>query len=184
MIQQDSKKENIFFTLVFLFFYIITASVVPYLGLRMEFLTFGNAVTSSTVNPDIIFAVVLATALLNSGRRAVILGIIFGFIVDVTTSVPLFSPVCYCLCGHYAGVLSKSFSGRGVVNAVLVACPLLLARVLTSTFYLLGTWHSISFAEIIFGAVIPEYIYNLFCVLLIYPTVKFFMRLFGIEPLT
>ncbi len=179
----DSKRENVFFTVVFLVYYIISASVVPYLGVRMEFLSFGNAVTQSTVQPDLLFALVLCTAILHSSRRAVILGIIFGFIVDVTGGVPLMSSICYCICGHYASSMSRSFSGRGAINAVLVAAPLLLTRLAVSAFYLLATWHSVSFVDIMLGAVIPEYLYNLAVVLVTYPILHWLMRLFRIEAL-
>ena len=179
----DSKRENVFFAIIFVAFYIIYTAVVPHLGVRMEFLSFGNAITQSTVQPDLIFALVLCTAILSSSRRAVILGIIFGFIVDVTCGVPMLSSICYCIAGHYAYSMARSFSGRGAINAVFVACPLLLTRFAVSTFYLLGTWHSVSFADIMVGAVIPEYLYNALTVLIVYPILKWLMRIFRIEIL-
>lgn len=177
----DSKRENVFFTLVFLFFYIISTSVLPHLGVRMEFLSFGNAITQSTVQPDLLFALVLSTAILYSPRSAVIFGIIFGFIADVTGAAPLFSSVCYCICGHYAYSMSQSFVGRGVINAMLVSVPLLLTRFAVSSFYLLGTWHSVSFFDIMFGAVIPEYICNILAVLIVYPVLRLLLRAFRID---
>ena len=177
----DSKRDNIFFALVFLLFYIVSIAVVPHLGVRFEFLSFGNAITQSTVQPDFLFALVLCTAILYSPRYAVIFGIIFGFIIDVTGGVPLFSSVCYCICGHYAYSMSVSFMGYGACNAVLVAFPLLITRFAVSSFYLLGTWHSLSFFDIMFGAVIPEYICNVLAVLIVYPLLKLLMRSFRID---
>ncbi len=181
MLFSNNKRDNIFFTLVFLLFYILTVSVLPHLGIRFEIFSFGGLISQSTVMPDIIFPLVLCTAIFSSRRRAVILGIIFGFIVDVTCSAPVFSPLCYCLCGMYAYTASSSFAGHGALNAMIVSAVLLLSKVVVSTFYLLGTWHDISFADIMLGAVLPEYIYNILITGVVYLLVSLLMRIFKIE---
>ena len=183
MNHSSGKRDSIFFTLVFVLFYILTVSAVPFMGIKFDFLSFGGLLHQSTVKPDLMFALVLCTAILSSGRRAVILGIIFGFIVDITCSVPVLSPLCYCLCGLYAYNFSVGFAGRGAVNAMLVGVPMLLMRALVSTFYLLGTWHNIGFFGILFGAVLPEYIYNILAVGVVYLIVKLLMRLFRVEEM-
>lgn len=183
MNHSSGKKDSIFFAIVFVLFYLITFTAVPYMGIKMDFLSFGGLIHQSTVKPDLIFALVLCTAILSSGRRAVVLGIIFGFIVDITCSVPMMSSVCYCLCGLYAYSFSSSFAGRGAVNAMLVGVPMLLMRALVSTFYLLGTWHNISFIDIMLGAVLPEYIYNILAVGAVYLVTKLLMRIFRVEEM-
>lgn len=183
MNHSSGKKDSIFFTLVFVLFYLLTFTAVPHLGIKMNFLSFGGLIHQSTVRPDLMFALVLCTAILSSGRRAVILGIIFGFIVDITCSVPVLSSVCYCLCGLYAYNFSSSFAGRGAVNAMLVSVPMLLMRAVVSTFYLLGTWHDISFIDIMLGAVLPEYIYNIIAVGVVYLITKLLMKLFRVEEM-
>lgn len=179
----NSKRDNIFFSLVFVVFYLFTAAALPYLGVKMGFLSFGGLISQSTVKPDLLFALVLSTAILNSRRRAVILGIIFGFVVDVTCGTPMLSPLVYCLCGHYAYSVSSGYAGTGAVNAMLSALPLLLSKVIVSTFYLLATWHDISFIDILLGAVLPEYIYNVIAVGVMYLVLKLLMKLFKIEQL-
>ena len=181
MLRAGGKREPLFFIFTFIIFYLLTASVVPYLGVRMNFLSFGGRIAQNIVKPDIMFALVLCSAILSVRRRTVILGIIFGFIVDVTCSVPMFSPLCYCLSALYAGRLSFAFPGKGVLNAMFVAAPLLLLKAAVGTFYLLGTWHNISFTDIIFGAVLPEYIYNIIVVAIVYGILSFLMKLFRIE---
>lgn len=183
MTNSNTKKENIFFSLVFLAFYLFTVSASGHLGIKMDFLSFGGLISQSRVYPDILFALVLCCAILNSKRRAVVLGIIFGFIVDVTGTAPMLTPLIYCICASFAYKLSTTVAGRGAVNAILVALVLLLAKALVSTFFLLGTWHSISFTDILFGAVLPEYIYNVVVVGIVYVILKFLMRIFSIEEL-
>ncbi len=183
MLFSSSKRDNIFFTVVFLLFYLLTVSAVPHLGIKFGFLSFGGLVSQSTVRPDLIFALVLCTAILSSRRRAVVLGIIFGFIVDVTCSAPMLSPLCYCICGLYAYSASSSFAGHGAINAMIVSAVMLLSKVVVSTFYLLGTWHDISFADIMLGAVLPEYIYNILITGVVYLLLSLLMRLFKIEKL-
>lgn len=181
MIRSGGKRDLVFFIIVFTVFYLLTASVVPYLGIRPEFMTSGTDTVMNTVKPDIMLALVICSAIFASGKRTVVLGIVFGFIIDVTCSVPMISSLCYCLCALYAGKLSHIFFGRGVVNAVLVSFPLLLMRAMVSTFYLLGTWHNISFKDILFGAVIPEYVYNLICVAIVWVVLALLMKIFRIE---
>lgn len=181
MVRSSGKRELIFSITVFTVFYLLTASVVPYLGIKPDFMAFGGNTAINTVRPDIMLALVICFAILSSGRSIVILGIVFGFIIDVTCSVPMLSSVCYCVCGLYAGKLSHIFFGRSVVNAVLVSFPLLLIRAFVSTFYLLGTWHNISFTDIFFGAVIPEYVYNVCTVAFVYLLLVFLMKIFRIE---
>ncbi|MBR3996397.1 MAG: hypothetical protein IKI97_14115 [Clostridia bacterium] len=181
MLRTGGKREHLFFIFTFIIFYLLTASVVPYLGVRMNFLSFGGRIVQNAVKPDILFALVLCSAILSGRRRAVILGIVFGFIVDVSCSVPMLSPLCYCLCAMYAGGLSFAFPGKGAVNAMLVSVPLLLMKAVVGTFYLLGTWHSISLGDIILGAVLPEYIYNILSVAVVYGVLSLLMKLFRIE---
>lgn len=181
MIRQGGKRELMFLIPVFVVFYLLTASVVPYFGIRPEFLSFGDRIAENTVKPDIMMALVICSAILSGRRRAVILGIIFGFIVDVTCNVPMLSPLCYCLCGLYAGKLSYTFSGKGVINAVLVSVPFFFIKSVISVFYLLGTWHNISFADILIGAVLPEYLYNIIAVAVVYGILYFLMKIFRIE---
>lgn len=183
MVFSNSRRDNIFFAVIFILFYILTASVVPNLGIKFSFLSFGEAVTQSTVKPDIIFGLVLSTAILSSRRRAVVLGIIFGFIVDITCFAPVLSALVYCICGLYAYSLSQSFAGHGAVNAMLVALPLLLTKAIVTTFYLLATWHDISFSDIMLGAVLPEYIYNVLVTGIVYLVLKLLMKIFKIERL-
>ncbi len=181
MIHSSGKRELTFFIILYTVFYLLTASVVPYLGIKPEFLSLVNGAAVNTVKPDIMLALVICSAILAFGKHTVILGIVFGFIIDVTCSVPMLSCVSYCLCAHYAPKLSRVFVGRGMVNTVLVAVPLLLIRAFTSTFYLLGTWHNISFGDILVGAVLPEYIYNIVTVAVVYGTLVLLMRIFRIE---
>lgn len=183
MNSSNTKRENIFFSLVFLVFYLVTVSTSSHMGIKMEFLSFGGFISQSRVFPDILFALVLCSAILSSKRRAVVLGIIFGFIVDVTGSVPMLSPLVYCVCASLAYNLSTTFAGRGAVNAMIVSLPLLGVKALVSVFLLLGTWHSISFLDILIGAVLPEYIYNIIVVGIVYVILKFLMRLFKVEQL-
>lgn len=182
MIRSGGKRELVFFIIIFAVFYILTASVVPYLGIRPSFdVLTDKGTVMNTVRPDIMLALVICCAIVASGKRTVVLGIIFGFLVDVTCSVPMISSLCYCLCAMYAGKLSHIFFGRGVVNAVLVSFPLLLMRSIISTFYLLGTWHNISFRDIITGAVIPEYVYNIVTVAIVWGVLALLMKVFRIE---
>ncbi len=181
MNRSSGKRETLFFIIVFIIFYLITASVTPYMGVKMNFLSFGGKIAQSTVKPDLLFALVLCSSILSSRRRTVILGIVFGFIVDVTCAVPAVSSLCYCLCANYAGSVSFVFSGKGAINAMLVAIPMALMRSLVSTFYLLGTWHNISLKDIMFGAVLPEYIYNVAAVGAVYIVLYFLMKIFRIE---
>ncbi len=183
MTNSTTKKENIFFSLVFLAFYLFAVSANAHLGIKMGFLSFGGLISQSRVYPDILFALVLCTAILNSKRRAVVLGIIFGFIVDVTGSAPMLTPLIYCICASFAYKLSTTVAGHGAVNAMLTSLVLLCAKAIVSAFFLLGTWHSISFTDILFGAVVPEYIYNVIIVGIVYVIVKFLMRIFSIEEL-
>ncbi len=179
----DNKREYIFFSVLFLIFYLLTSGAISYFAIKMNFLSFGGLIPQHPVVPDILFALVLCTAILNSKRRAVIFGIIFGFVVELTCNVPAFSPLVYCICGHFAYGLSSSFAGRGAVNAMITAMPLLLPRVLVSTFYLLGTWHDISFAGIMLGAVLPEFIYNVLAVGVVFLLLRLLMRIFKIEQM-
>ncbi|MBR5308118.1 MAG: hypothetical protein IKU43_05055 [Clostridia bacterium] len=181
MIHSSGKRELIFFIATFTVFYLITASVMPHLGVRMGFLSFGADIAQNAVKPDIMAALVICSAILSSRRRTVILGIVFGFLVDVTCFVPVFSALIYCICAHYAQKLSYAFSGKGVINAVFAAAPLLLIKSVVSAFYLLGTWHNIGFADILAGAVIPEYICNLVAVAVVYVVLSLLMTLFKIE---
>lgn len=179
----SSKRSDIFLAFTFLVFYLLTASLVPRLAIRMDLLSFGGAVTQSPVRPDLLFGLVLATSILFSRKQAVIFGIIAGFLVDVTVGAPVFSPLCYFICGYYAGTLASSLAGHGVVNAVLAALPLLLVKAVISTFYLLGTWHDIGFLDILFGAVLPEYLYNLVAAALVFLILRGLCRLFRIDNL-
>ncbi len=181
MQHSGGKRELIFSIVLYTVFYLLTASVVPYLGVKPEILSLAGGAQVNIVKPDIVLALVICSAVLISSKRSIVLGMIFGFIIDVTCSVPMLSSVTYCLCGHYAPRLSRFFAGRGVINIVLISLPLLLIRALISTFYLLGSWHSISFTDIIVGAVIPEYLYNLASVVAIYFILLLFMRIFRIE---
>ena len=183
MNSSNTKRENIFFTLVFLVFYLITVSASTHMGIKLSFLSFGGLISQSKVYPDILFALVLCSAILSSKRRAVVLGIIFGFIVDVTATVPMLTPLIYCICASFAYKFSTTVAGRGAINAMIASMPLLCAKALVSAFLLLGTWHSISFTDILFGAVIPEYIYNVIIVGIVYVILKFLMRLFSVEQL-
>lgn len=183
MNSSNTKRENVFFSLVFLVFYLFTVSASAHMGIKMNFLSFGGLTSQSRVFPDILFSLVLCSAILSSKRRAVVLGIIFGFIVDVTGSAPMLTPLIYCICASFAYRLSTTVAGHGAINAMLVSLPLLCAKALVSTFLLLGTWHSISFSDILFGAVVPEYIYNVIVVGIVYVILKFLMRLFKVEQL-
>ena len=64
---------------------------------------------------------------------------------------------------------------------MIVSAVLLLSKVAVSTFYLLGTWHDISFSDIMLGAVLPEYIYNILITGVVYLFVSLLMRIFKIE---
>ena len=180
MIRSSGKRELVFFIILYTVFYLFTASVVPYIGVKPA-IPGADVLAFSTVRPDIMLALVICTGILANGKRKVVLGIIFGFIVDVTCSVPMLSSLTYCLCGLYASKLSRIVFGRGVVNTVFAAVPLLLIRAAVSIFYLLGTWHNIGFFEILAGAVIPEYLCNLVAVAVVYLITVALMRLFRIE---
>lgn len=181
MQHSSGKRELIFFIILYTVFYLLTASVVPYLGVKPEIPALAAGTHVNIVKPDIMLALVICSAALISSRRSVVLGIIFGFVIDVTCSVPMLSSVTYCLCGHYAPKISRFAAGKGIVNTVLMAIPLLLIRAVVSTFYLLGTWHNISFWDILVGAVLPEYLYNLITVAVVYGVLELLMKLFRIE---
>lgn len=181
MQHSGGKRELIFFIVLYTVFYLLTASVVPYLGIKPNLPALVTDISVNIVKPDIMLALVICSAVMISSKRSVVLGMIFGFIIDVTCSVPMLSSLTYCLCGHYAPKLSRIVAGKGIVNTVLIAIPLLLMRAVVSTFYLLGTWHSISFSDILVGAVLPEYLYNLVTVAAVYGILELLIRIFRIE---
>ena len=125
--------------------------------------------------PDLVLGLIVAIAMLDSQRAAVVCGIGAGFVIDAIGSSGLsLSPFFYMLIGALCGALAKKMLPRfisWVVNLLIFSAAKSVLTVL-NVLYLPGGF---SFSDTLMGILLPEFICTFIICLPIYFIVKLCM---------
>jgi hypothetical protein len=172
-------RNNFFFILLFLVFFLFAASLLPFTAVRFSFLSFDGKIGTRLVAPDIFFGAIVATGILYDRKFAAILGLVFGFMCDSFINPPfMLCTLLYFLTGYLAPKLSLIFTQKTPLTMLLVSAPLLLMRSFVSCFNHLASSSRIDLASLFVGALLPEYLYNLFAAIVLFLLINVLFKLF------
>ncbi len=179
---ETETRTKVFYSIIFTITFLFAAVIVPRMGITFSFLSFGGKISVSRVTPDILLSLVIICSMICSNRLACVLGLVFGFIYDVTAGTPyMFTPVIYTVSGIVAPKLSESFANKGIFGVLVSALEIFAARGVITAFYHLATWREVSLSTLVVGTVLPEILYNLIAAAVMFYITVFLARLFRVE---
>ena len=125
--------------------------------------------------PDLMIGVVVAIAMLDSQKAAVVCGISAGFVIDaIGTSGLSFSPLFYMLCGALCGLIAKKMLPSFLSWAVNLTVFSILSSVFT-LLNLIARIDDLSLLEAFLRVLLPEMICTYIVCLPIFFIVKLCM---------
>ena len=179
---ETDVKSKVFWSILFAVAFLFAAQIVPRLGITFSFLSFGGRISVSRVTPDILLSLVVICSMICSNRLACMLGLIFGFAYDATVGIPyLLSPILYTVGGIVSPKLSESFASKGVFSVMVSGAELFLVKSVITAFYHLAAWREVHLSTLVVGTLLPELLYNLIALFVMYFVTVFLARLFRVE---
>ena len=179
---ETDVKSKVFWSILFTVTFLFAAQIVPRLGITFSFLSFGGRISVSRVTPDILLSLVVICSMICSSRLACMLGLIFGFAYDATVGIPyLLSPILYTVGGIVSPKLSESFASKGVFSVMVSGAELFLVKSIITAFYHLAAWREVHLTTLVVGTLLPELLYNLIALCVMYFVTVFLARLFRVE---
>lgn len=172
-ISGSEAKSKIFFSSMFVLFFFIAASVMPYVSE-----SFHSRQISAT--PDLLFALSIVCGIVYENRKAAsVIALVAGVICDIFMTPPIhFSPLMFFLGAYFASKTIGVFTAENASTAAVASIPFFLARTVISTLYILSEDKDAHLAEILKTTALPELALNVVSVFFIYVIVNFLYKRF------
>ena len=169
----SENKNRIFFTVIFVIGFIVSASVMPYVP-GAVFIGHGR------VTADLLFALSIVCGIIYDDRKAIsIIALVFGILSDIFLTPPIhISPVLFLLGAYYSSKTVSVFTHTGAVTAAIASIPFFLLRAVTGCIFIMSENSNIGLAKILKLAVLPEFACNVVTVFFAYIVVNFLYKWF------
>ena len=175
-------KALLFYTALFLLLFLVECCFAPYLAVRFSFLTLNGRFPQLPIRPDLMLCMTLVAGILFEPRPAAVLGLVFGFLSDVTVGNPyLFSPAVFAVCGFLVRYPMRIFTRKNALTAALASIPFLAIRALTTAFFLIATNGGTPILDLVVGGVLPEFLCHVVAVVITFLLADLLRRPFGVE---
>ena len=159
----SDTKNNIFFSVIFLIGFLLSASFMPYVsGLGFN--------AYSWITADLLFSISIASGILYDNKKAVsIMALVAGVFSDIFLTPPVhLSPVLFLLGAYFA---TKAVGVFTHVNAFTVSAgsvPFFVLRAVTGCVFLMSGNTETKFGEILKLTIFPEFLCNILCTFFVY----------------
>lgn len=169
----SETKNRIFFTVIFVLGFIVSASVMPYVP-------GGIFAGHGRVTADLLFALSIVCGIIYDDRKTVsILALVFGIVSDIFITPPIhISPVLFLLGAYYSSKTVNVFTHTGAVTAAIASIPFFFLRAVTGCIFIMSENSSIGLVKILKLAVLPEFACNVVTVFFAYIIVNFLYKRF------
>ena len=143
-------KERLFFGLLFLLAFLLSATVFPYTGYTGK--------ENIRIVPDVPLALCFVCGIVCKNRRyAALLALVFGALSDFFLTPPThLSPILFFLSAYFSSAAVGIFTSVNAVTATVSSLPFFLARSITGGLFLLAENGSGSFGTIVKSILFPE----------------------------
>lgn len=163
-------KERIFFGVLFLLGFLISASIWPYAGVSFD-------KGQTHVTSDLMYALCIVSGMIAEDKKGVSLeALALGAFADFFVAPPIhLSPLLFFLAGYLARYTVGVFSGSNAGVAAVASIPFYLLRSITGGFYLLAADEE-SFSFAVKSILLPELACNVTTAFFVYLIVSFFYK--------
>lgn len=149
--------KSVIYALIFILFAVFETSIL----------------NSLKIKPNLIISLVIAAAVMENERYAAVFGMICGFLIDSSVGSPFFfSGIYYFFAAYIAGILSKYYFTKSLLNMIVMILPVCAVRGIFNMFYLIGAWKDFDIIKALWEFILPEYIYTVALAPLVYFLVK------------
>lgn len=172
-ISGSDTKNNIFFSVIFLIGFLLSASFMPY----VSGVGFG---AYSKITADLLFAISIVSGILYDNRKAVsIMALVAGVFSDIFLTPPVhLSPVLFLLGAYFATKAVSVFTRVNAFTVAVSSIPFFLARAVTGCVFLMSGNTETKFGDILKLTIFPEFVCNILCVFFVYLIVGFIYKRF------
>lgn len=172
-ISGSETKSKVFFCLMFVLFFFITASVMPYVSESF-------AARQISATPDLLFALSIVCGIVYENRKAAsVIALIAGVLSDIFITPPThMSPLLYFLAAYFAVKTVGVFTSVNAATAAVASIPFFLARAVIGTVYILSEESNATLGVILKTTVLPELAFNVVAVFFTYIVVSFLYKRF------
>ena len=165
---KSGARTNILFAVLYVFLFLLSA--VSFLG------------KEPYIKPDLMLAAAAVCPLFCEKKSSALFALAAGFLTDISVTPPYhFSPVLFLACAYFVPRFAAVFSRINVFTALVCSVPLLLARALTGTVYLMSHYEGTSLSAVLKRSVMPELLANLAAVAAVYLIASALIRLFKLK---
>ena len=163
-------KERVFFGLLFLLVFLLSATVFPYTGYTGK--------EAVRIVPDVLFALCFVSGIVCKDRRyAALLALVFGALSDFFLTPPThLSPILFFLSAYFSSAAVGIFTSVNAVTATVSSLPFFLARSVTGGLFLLTENGNESFGTIVKSILLPELCVNVAVTFIVYLLVGLIAR--------
>ncbi len=163
-------KERIFFGVLFVLGFLISASIWPYADISFDR-------GQSRVTADLMYALCITAGMLAEDRRGVATeALVAGALSDFFLTPPMhFSPLLFFLAAYLAHRTIGTFSRANAVTAAVASLPFCLLRTLTGAIYLLSAGEE-SFSFAVGSILLPELACNVVTIFFAYLIIGFLYK--------
>lgn len=153
--------KAVIYALIFIFFTVLETNILN------GFKIFG-------AKPNLIISLAIAAAVAENEKYAAVLGMIAGFVTDLSAGSPFFfSGIYYFFAAYISSIISKIYFTKSLLTMIFMILPVCAVREIFNMFYLMGIWSEFNLTEAIFIYILPEYIYTVGLAPAVYLLVKF-----------
>lgn len=169
----SDTKNNIFFSIIFVLGFFLSAAVMPY----TPGLGFG---AGSKATADLLFALSIVCGIIYDNRKAVsIMALVAGIVSDMFLTPPMhLSPILFLLGAYFSSKTVSAFTRTNALTAAVASIPFFLARAVTGCIFLMAANNRTKLGEVLRLTVLPEFICNVVAVLIAYLVVAFLYKRF------
>lgn len=170
---ESNIKCKVFFVLLFVVAFFISASIMPYVGIKTDKSAF-------PVTPDLLFALSIVCGIIYENKKtASIMALIFGTLSDVFITNPIhLSPLLFFLGAYFAASAVGVFTKENSVSAAVASIPFFLIRSVCGGVVLVAENPEAKFGYIVKSILLPELAGNVVTVFFVYFIVKFLYKRF------
>lgn len=166
-------KKNVFFTVLFVLAFLLSASVLPYATVPL-------GENKGDIGFDLLFALSIVTGMVYENRRAAaIIALVFGALSDFFITPPIhLSPLLFLLGAYFGARALGVFFSANAATAAVASIPFFLLRSLVGGVYLSSHATGAGLSEIIRTVLLPELCCNVAAVFVTYLIVNFLYKIF------
>ena len=161
-------KNRIFFSLVFILSFFVSATFAP--GIRLGKYTLA----------DLLLATSFVCGIIYEDRKAVsVIALVAGFLSDIFITPPIHLSALFFFLAAYYGVKTVSvFVKINALSVSVASIPYFFARAIVGCIYLVSTNKDVSLWTIIKTTLLPELAVNVITVFLLYLVLNFIYKKF------